>query len=120
MRRFIHENTRGGAECRDDHRDFVILHSDHHGSPRLNADHFAPLGAKNQVARMAVDAKADALDWNGYWKLSTALLSCAFSHVDCKYALGNTPQQTYMGHWSDGTPVRKLEVTDNPPAALSP
>jgi hypothetical protein len=40
--------------------------------------------------------------------------------VDCQYALGNTPQQTDMGHWSDGTPVRKLEVTDTPPATLPP
>ena len=104
----------------DAYRDFVILHSDHHGSPRLNADHFAPLGAKKLLARIAVHAQVDALDWYGYWKLSTALLSCGFRNVDCQYALGNSPQQTDMGQWSDGTPVRKLEVTDTPPATLPP
>jgi hypothetical protein len=101
-------------------RDFIIVHSDTHGTPGLNADHFAIYGAMNPTTRLGVDAKVDSLDWNAYWKLSTALLRCAFSNVDCKYAFGNTPEQTDMGNWSDGTPVRKLEVTYNPPATIPP
>jgi hypothetical protein len=101
-------------------RDFIIVHSDNHGTPGLNADHFAIYGAMNPTTRLGVDAKVDGLDWNAYWKLSTALLSCASNNVDCKYAFGNTPEQTDMGNWSDGTPVRKLEITHNPPATIPP
>jgi hypothetical protein len=28
--------------------------------------------------------------------------------------LGNTPQQRFMGVWSDGVPVKELKVTDQP------
>ncbi len=29
-------------------------------------------------------------------------------------APGNTPQQRFMGRWSDGAPVKELVVTDDP------
>jgi hypothetical protein len=106
------------AQLPDDQRDFIIIHSDYHGKPGLNADHFAIYGGKNIVTRLGVGAKVDALDYQAYWKLSTALLNCAFKGADCVYAFGNTPEQTDMGNWGDGTAVRKLEVTDNPPATL--
>jgi hypothetical protein len=102
------------AHISNDQRDFIIIHSDKYGTPGLRADHVAIYGSKNVTMRLGVDAKLDALDWNAYWKLSVALLNCAFKGVDCGYALGNTPEQTDMGNWGDGTPVRKLEVTDNP------
>jgi hypothetical protein len=31
-----------------------------------------------------------------------------------EYALGNTPQQRFMGFWSDGVAVKELIVTDKP------
>jgi hypothetical protein len=31
-----------------------------------------------------------------------------------EYALGNTPPQRFMGKWSDGTPVKELQVTVAP------
>ena len=38
----------------------------------------------------------------------------AFNGKNREYALGNTPQQRFMGLWSDGVPVKELKVTDKP------
>ena len=56
----------------------------------------------------------DALDFYGFWKLFDALTDAAFHGRNREYALGNTPQQRYMGAWSDGRPVRELVVLDRP------
>jgi len=42
------------------------------------------------------------------------LLACSFDDVGCGTALGNTPEQRFMGVWSDGTPVVEAEITDQP------
>lgn len=83
-------------------RDFVMMRSDSHGRPPLWAVHETPNNA------------VDAADWYGVWKLSDALLACSFSGIWCDHALGSTPEQRSMGVWSDGTPVKELEVTDHP------
>jgi hypothetical protein len=54
----------------------------------------------------------DALDWYGTWKLTDALMACAFAGDWCDYALGDTPEQRFMGAWSDGVPVQELAATD--------
>jgi len=56
----------------------------------------------------------DALDFFGTWKLLDGLTDAAFFGKNKNYALGNTPEQRYMGIWSDGVPVRELIVTDHP------
>lgn len=56
----------------------------------------------------------NALDFYGTWKLFDALCDAAFYGKNREYALGNTPQQRFMGRWSDGTPVKELKVTDKP------
>jgi pimeloyl-ACP methyl ester carboxylesterase len=56
----------------------------------------------------------DALDFYGTWKLFDALTDAAFYGTNRNYALGNTPEQRFMGTWSDGVPVKPLIVTDNP------
>jgi hypothetical protein len=56
----------------------------------------------------------DALDWYGTWKLTDALLACVFAGAWCEHAFGNTPEQRFMGTWSDGVPVTELQVTDDP------
>jgi hypothetical protein len=58
--------------------------------------------------------KVDAIDWYGYWKLFDALCDAAFRGKNRKVALGNTPEQRYMGKWSDGTPVKELVVVADP------
>jgi hypothetical protein len=89
-----------------DHRAFVRLVSDFHGVPILSADHPVP--------GTAVYATLNALDWYGTWRLGDALMSCSFAGHDCEYAFGNTPEQRFMGYWSDGVPVAELEVIAEP------
>jgi outer membrane protein assembly factor BamB len=86
-------------------RDFITLLADDTGEPPIHAQHWTPYD------------EVDAADWYGIWKVSGALLSCAFTGEHCAYALGNTPEQRFMGEWSDGTPVRELVVTDDVSAA---
>jgi acetyl esterase/lipase len=56
----------------------------------------------------------NALDYYGLWKLFDGLCDAAFHARNREYALGNTPQQRFMGKWSDGVPVKELIVTDRP------
>jgi pimeloyl-ACP methyl ester carboxylesterase len=55
----------------------------------------------------------DALDY-ALWRLFDGLCDTAFFGKNRPYALGNTPQQRFMGKWSDGVPVKELRVTDRP------
>ena len=61
-----------------------------------------------------VFATLDALDWYGTWKLLDAMMACSFDGAWCEYAFGNTPEQRFMGVWSDSVPVLELTVTDDP------
>lgn len=89
-----------------ENKDYITMVSDNYGSPSLLADHFAPCCSNSN--------NVDPLDYYCLWKLFDALTDAAFYGRNREYALGNTPQQRYMGKWSDGTPVRELIVTDNP------
>ena len=87
-------------------KDFVLVHSDPHGSPPLVAQHGAP------TSLHAVPA--DALDYFGFWKWLDALMDAAFTGTNRDVALGDTPAQRFMGLWSDGVPVVEPTVTDAP------
>jgi dienelactone hydrolase len=80
-------------------RDYLLISSDTYGSPALIADH----GMTNRRT-------PDAYNYYGIWKLTDALQSCALKNQDCEYALGDKPQQRFLGKWSDGTPVKELTV----------
>jgi acetyl esterase/lipase len=110
-------------------KNYVVLITDRHGEPALRASHYAPLAARNPppfdqrgVAELRDDDgrgginfwRADALDFYGTWKLFDALTDAAFYGTNREFALGNTPQQRFMGKWSDGTPVKELEVINHP------
>ena len=56
----------------------------------------------------------DAMDYYCTWKLIDALTDYAFYGINEGYCLGNTSEQRNMRHWSDGTPVKELVVTDTP------
>jgi pimeloyl-ACP methyl ester carboxylesterase len=62
----------------------------------------------------ALEARVDALDYYGLWKLFDALCDAAFYGRNRRFALGNTLQQRFMGFWSDGRVVKQLFVTDTP------
>ncbi len=61
-----------------------------------------------------VQKTIDSLDYYGFWKLFDGLCDAAFYGTNREYALGDTPEQRFMGNWSDGTPVKELMVTDTP------
>jgi pimeloyl-ACP methyl ester carboxylesterase len=134
-KRIYYESTRIPAA----NKDFITLVSDTHGTPTLLASHRAPtaidrsydsgegvggapagtsdpIGDAPQVkSRVRPETMmVNALDYYGTWKLFDGLCDAAFSGKNREYALGNTPQQRFMGRWSDGVPVKELKVTDKP------
>ncbi len=88
-------------------KDFVVQVTDTYGEPDLVADHVAP-------ACFPFFGSTDAMDYYSTWKLFDALTDYAFYGINGEYCLGNTPEQRFMGLWSDGTPVNELIVTDTP------
>ncbi|HEX7294494.1 MAG TPA: alpha/beta hydrolase, partial [Pyrinomonadaceae bacterium] len=135
-KRIYYESTRVSA----DNKDFVRLVTDERGQPALIANHRAPTapdrfydnGEGDLTARrpgapgsgspidgpVSTDSPRtpaiNALDYYGLWKLFDALCDAAFYGKNREFALGDTPQQRYMGKWSDGTAVKELVVTDKP------
>lgn len=107
-------------------KDYIRIVSDTHGRPDLIADHFSPFALDTAYdsaellktgivpAVASITQSVNALDYFGYWKLFDGLTEAAFFGRNRRYALGNTPEQRYMGTWSDGTPVRELEVLGHP------
>jgi pimeloyl-ACP methyl ester carboxylesterase len=67
-------------------------------------------GRRDRLETMMVNA----LDFYGTWKLFDGLCDAAFYGSNREFALGNTPQQRFMGVWSDGVSVKELKVTDKP------
>jgi dienelactone hydrolase len=109
-----------------DNKDFVTVRSDTYGTPDLDATHLAPCAVDNAFddgspkfpgSELLGGLSTNALDFFGTWKLFDALSDAAFYGTNRDYALGNTSQQRFMGHWSDGRPVNELGVTDAPPRA---
>lgn len=78
------------------------------------ADRRSEGGASRLGGLAGRKGETDALDYYGFWKLADALIAAAFEGRDRDVALGGGAAQTAMGQWSDGTPVRPLEVTDRP------
>ena len=89
-----------------DNKDHILMNSDDHSTPPLVADHFAP--------NCLTAADVNALDVNGYWKWFDGLIAAAFYGRYREYALGNTPEQRFMGLWPDGTPIVEPTVSDTP------
>jgi acetyl esterase/lipase len=96
---------RGASGVSKDDKDFILVKTDLHGKPPLVAGHLAP---------NALPGLTNALHWYGFWKWFDALTDAAFYGKNREYALGNTPQQRFMGTWSDGQAVIEPTVTDEP------
>jgi acetyl esterase/lipase len=136
-KRIYYESSRVSA----DNKDFVRLITDDRGRPGLIANHRAPTapdkdydnGEGDLTTRRSgplvgsgtpIDGQTgsessripsiNALDYYGLWKLFDALCDAAFYGKNREFALGNTPQQRFMGKWSDGVAVKELFVTDKP------
>lgn len=109
-RRIIQETTTISPE----NKNYLLLRSDQHGKPPLWADHFAPLAPLIMISGNNLSANisfwVDSRDYYGTWKLFDGLYMSAFYDTNREYALGNTSQQRFMGFWSDGVPVKEMEV----------
>jgi len=106
---------RGTTAIPAENKAFVILHSDAHGHRPLCATHLAPCAlVSDAIPFFSRWLETDALDYYGTWKLCDGLTDAAFYGKNREYALGDTPQQRFMGRWSDGVPVRPLEVVAKP------
>ncbi len=81
------------------------MYGDDHGDPPLSLPTPSP----------TIISPDDAFDFFGFWKLGDALSTCALDDRNCGYAVGGGPKQRFMGTWSDGVDVRKLDVFDEPP-----
>lgn len=101
---------------------YITIRSDDHGLPPIVATHLAPLALREDSittrpfaprpgSRMSAFAPPDAFDFYGPWKLFDALTDAAFFGKNRDVALGNTPAQTSMGTWSDGTPITPMVVS---------
>jgi len=90
-------------------RDFLEVISDSHGSPAQLGSHWFP----NTNGLLDDDSGIDDRDYNVTWKLSVGIFNCVLYGTDCSYGLGHgSTDQTYMGLWSDGTPVTPLSLQD--------
>ena len=122
-------------------KNLILMVSDQHGSPSLVADHLAPLAPdprytdpavggvlgrwifrqldkgtpmpeSDTPGAAAIQARGmNALNFYGTWKLFDALVDATFFGINREYALGDTPEQRFMGKWSDGVLVKELQVT---------
>jgi acetyl esterase/lipase len=111
------------------HKNLVRQFADSHGTPALTATHFEPCssvsntiyddGEVNIVTLVSTLTPPDAVDFYCYFKLWDALVDCALNDQNCDVAFGNTPQQKFMGNWSDGTPVTPLYVIPSSPSAVA-
>lgn len=119
--RYFRDMTSISAEDKD----YILMRSDPRGRPDLKASHFDPCAPKDagrgaklmNLTGGLIDGRemrVDAYDWRGYWKWFDALCDAAFRGRNREYALGATTEQRDLGSWSDGTPVRRPLVTDEP------
>lgn len=104
------ENIRSGAHLNDIQLDFIYIHSDFHGFPRLLASHYLP-----------IDPVDDALHEFGYTKRIQAMAFYLFESSfgstqqliqSLQYFLGGEVQN--MGKWSDGVAVQPAYTTSDP------
>lgn len=100
------------------HKNLVIHHPDNYGYPEITSTHSEPCspdleydnGERNVTINLALLSQTDANDFYNYWKLTDALIDYVVTGDGYTYAFGNTPEQRFMGLWSDNVPVRELEI----------
>ena len=84
-----------------DNKALVLTRPDDHGEPALSSAH---------GVCAAAPGAADAYDWGFCWKVWDELRSAADEGNVPRHAIGDGPEHTGLGAWSDGTPLAPLEV----------
>ena len=98
-------------------KNIVLTSRDAHGAPALAAIHGVCAAGSQPGASYG---PVNAYDWGFCWKVFDALRSCADAKVNCRYALGDTPEHRYIGVWSDGVPIIGLKVQGWAPIGPQP
>ena len=102
-------------------KSIVLTSNDSHGRPRLRAIHGVCAGPGAPDSTPPVGPySVDAYDWGFCWRSLDALRACALYGTDCQYALGDTPQNRYIGTWSDGVPIIGLKIQNHAPIRALP
>jgi hypothetical protein len=102
-------------------KSIVLTSDDSHGQPTLAAIHGVCAGpGASEITPATGQYPVDAYDWGFCWRSFDALRACALYHVDCQYALGNTPQNRYIGTWSDGVQIIGLKIQTAAPISATP
>jgi pimeloyl-ACP methyl ester carboxylesterase len=90
----------------DGHRWVLASHSEPY-SYDLDFD----TGVRNYTAmRVFRTSRLNEVDFYCFWKFADALQDCVLQGKNKEFVLGNTPQQRFLGTFSDGRPIRPLEV----------
>jgi acetyl esterase/lipase len=120
----------------DSRKRYVVVRSDHHGRPALEANHHAPTapldalnllsdepsGSRKRVGWRMTAARRDlqtidALDYYAFWKLTDGLVALASTGTDDIFSPANVCMLADMGRWSDGRAVAELAIyAELPPA----
>lgn len=116
-------------------KNYLTFLSDFHGSPPLVADRDAPLASEIPVferlvhkrkyelvktlrdkyhARSLRTQSIDGMDWLGTFRLFDAMSTYVFEGKHQEHSFGNTPQQRFMGYWSNGKRLRGLLSSERP------
>jgi pimeloyl-ACP methyl ester carboxylesterase len=100
-------------------RNFLMHYPDSSDARAIYASHHEPYcidydmdnGVRNYTAvRTISTSRLDEVDFYCYWKLADALIYYTREGKYKEYAFGRTPEQTYMGLWPDGTPIKPMKV----------
>ncbi len=103
-------------------KNHITQYYDGHGSPVIEATHNEPISwdsaywssdffDNNWVVNASYGvSKSDAVDFFCYWKFADAIADCAFYGTNCQYVFCKTPEEKFMGNWSDNIPVKELFV----------
>ena len=102
-------------------KSLVLTSDDSHGHPALQPIHGVCAGPGAPDTTPAIGHyPVDAYDWGFCWRSFDALRACALYGTDCHYALNNTPQNRYIGTWSDGAPIIALKIQTQAPIRPQP
>lgn len=97
----------------------VWQYRDKYGSPTVSASHYEPQsldavfdnGNYNLTWKRArKTSKTDVVDYNGYWKLLDALITCKNQNTHCETCFGGGEAMTSLGNWLDGKKIKALQV----------
>lgn len=100
-------------------RNLVIQHHCTDGRRWVGASHSEPYaydldfdtGVRNYTSkRVLYTSRLNEVDFNCYWKFADALMASTREGCYSELAFGDTPDQRWLGRWSNGKPLRELEV----------